>query len=104
AIQDIKAVTDAAHRCGALILIDAYQSVGQVPCDAKAAGVDFLTAGGLKWLLGGPGIVFLYVRAELIRRLTPAIAGWFGHKNQFTFDPRALEWHEDARRFELGTP
>src|SRR2546422_11607728 len=61
-------------------------------------------AGGLKWLLGGPGIVFLYVREELAPRLAPAIAGWFGHRNQFAFDPHALELHDDARRFELGTP
>jgi len=104
AIQDIRAVTDAARRCGALTLIDAYQSVGQVPVDVKATGVDLLTAGGLKWLLGGPGIVFLYVREELARRLAPGIAGWFGHRNQFAFEPRSLELHDDARRFELGTP
>src|SRR5207244_1186694 len=104
AIQDIKRVADAARQCGALSLVDAYQSVGQVPVDVKAAGVDFLTAGGLKWLLGGPGIVLLYVRDEVARRLAPGIAGWFGHKNQFAFDPRALELHDDARRFELGTP
>src|SRR2546428_3891587 len=104
AIQDIKAVADAARRCGALTLIDAYQAVGQVPVDVKAAGVDVLMAGGLKWLLGGPGIVFLYVREELAPRLAPAIAGWFGHRNQFAFDPHALELHDDARRFELGTP
>src|SRR5213596_2658528 len=104
AIQDIKRVADAARQCGALSLVDAYQSVGQVPVDVKAAGVDFLTAGGLKWLLGGPGIVLLYARAELARSLTPAIAGWFGHKRQFAFEPRSLEWHDDARRFELGTP
>src|SRR5256885_738047 len=65
AIQDIRRVADAARKCGALTLVDAYQSVGQVPVDVKAAGVDFLTAGGLKWLLGGPGIVLLYVRDEL---------------------------------------
>src|SRR6266567_1534938 len=104
AIQDIRHVADAARKCGALSLVDAYQSVGQVPVDVKAAGVDFLTAGGLKWLLGGPGIVLLYVRDELARRLAPAIAGWFGHKDQFAFSPRVLELHEDARRFELGTP
>src|SRR2546425_3861396 len=104
AIQDIRAVAAAAHAQGALCLIDAYQSVGQVPCDVRATQVDFLTAGGLEWLLGGPGIVLLYVRAELARRLTPAIAGWFGHKRQFAFEPRSLEWHDDARRFELGTP
>ncbi|HEX9611644.1 MAG TPA: aminotransferase class V-fold PLP-dependent enzyme [Gemmatimonadales bacterium] len=104
AIQDIRAVADAAHARGALCLIDAYQSVGQVPVDVRATGVDFLTAGGLKWLLGGTGIVFLYVRAELARRLEPAIAGWFGHRDQFAFDPHTLAFHDDARRFELGTP
>src|SRR6266508_2111128 len=104
AIQDIKAVVDAAHKRGALALIDAYQSVGQVPVDARAAGVDFLAAGGLKWLLGGPGIVFLYAREELARRLEPTVAGWFGHRDQFAFDSRTLAFHEDARRFELGTP
>jgi selenocysteine lyase/cysteine desulfurase len=104
AIQDVERVAAAAHAKGALCLIDAYQAVGQVPVDVRAAGVDFLTAGGLKWLLGGPGIVFLYVRAELARRLTPTIAGWFGHRDQFAFDPRSLDRHDDARRFELGTP
>src|SRR5467141_2805286 len=104
AIQDIRAVADVAHARGALCLVDAYQSVGQVPVDARAAGVDFLTAGGLKWLLGGTGVVFLYVRAELARRLQPTTAGWFGHRQQFAFDPHALEFHDDARRFELGTP
>src|SRR2546426_4757885 len=104
AIQDIGAVAAAAHAKGALCLVDAYQSVGQLPVDVRAAGVDFLTAGGLKWLLGGPGIVFLYARHEVARGLRPGIAGWFGHKNQFAFDARALELHDDARRFELGTP
>jgi len=104
AIQDIKAIAEAARKRGALTLVDAYQSVGQLPVDVKAAGVDFLTAGGLKWLLGGPGIVFLYARQELTRSLAPQIAGWFGHRDQFAFDPRTLELHDDARRFELGTP
>src|SRR5438034_580737 len=104
AIQDLRGVADAAHARGALCLIDAYQSVGQVPVDVRAAGVDVLTAGGLKWLLGGPGIVFAYIKEELARRLEPTIAGWFGHRYQFAFDPRRLTFHDDARRFELGTP
>src|SRR5205807_2511807 len=104
AIQDIRAVADAAHARGALCLIDAYQSVGQVPVDVRAAGVYVLTAGGLKWLLGGPGIVFAYIKEELAPRLEPTIAGWFGHRDQFAFDPRRLTFHDDARRFELGTP
>ena len=104
AIQDIAAVAEVAHRHGALCLIDAYQSVGQVPVNVAATGVDFLIAGGLKWLLGGTGIVFCYVRQGLVSGLAPTIAGWFGHRDQFTFEPRILDFHDDARRFELGTP
>ncbi len=104
AIADIAAIADVAHRHGALCFIDAYQSVGQMPVDVHATGVDFLCAGGLKWLLGGPGIVFLYARDELVRRLEPTTAGWFANARQFEFDPRTIAWHDDARRFELGTP
>ncbi len=104
AIQDIRAVAELAHARGALCFVDAYQSVGQVPLDVHSAGVDFLAAGGLKWLLGGPGIVFLYVRDELARRLQPATTGWFAHARQFSFEPHQIEWHGDARRFEQGTP
>ena len=104
AIQDIKRVAAAAHEHGALCLIDAYQSVGQIAVDVRDAGVDALVAGGLKWLLGGPGIVFLYLREAVARRLEPAISGWFGQRDQFAFDPRTLTFHDDTRRFELGTP
>lgn len=104
AIQDIGAVARAAHVRGALCFIDAYQSAGQLPIDVHASEVDFLTSGGLKWLLGGPGIAFLYVRESLARRLVPTVTGWFAHERQFEFDVRALDWPEDARRFEQGTP
>ena len=104
AIQDIRAVVQAAHAKGALCLIDAYHSVGQIPVDVREADVDFLVAGGLKWLLGGPGVVFLHVREALAKTLEPRLAGWFGHRDQFAFDPRDLVRHDDARRFELGTP
>lgn len=104
AIQDIRRVGEIAHERGALCLIDAYQSVGQIPVDVHQAGVDAFVAGGLKWLLGGPGIVFLYVREAVAQRLEPRISGWFGQRDQFAFDPRALTLHNDARRFELGTP
>jgi selenocysteine lyase/cysteine desulfurase len=104
AIQDIKQVANVAHRHGALCLIDAYQSVGQIPVDVQDLGVDALVAGGLKWLLGGPGIVFLYMRQAVARRLEPRISGWFGQREQFAFDPRGLTLHDDARRFEMGTP
>jgi len=104
AIQDIKAIAEVAHSKGALCLIDAYQSVGQLPIDVHETGVDFLCSGGLKWLLGGPGIVFLYVRDDLTRKLQPTTTGWFAHERQFDFDPRSITWHNDARRFEQGTP
>ncbi len=102
-IQDIAGLARLARSRGALSLVDAYQSVGQLPTDVHASGVDFLVGGTLKWLLGGSGVAFLYIRGELIPRLRPEIVGWFAHRDQFTFAP-AFEYAEDARRFEGGTP
>jgi selenocysteine lyase/cysteine desulfurase len=104
AIQDVGALAQAAHRRGALILVDGYQAAGQIPVDVTALDADFYCAGGLKWLLGGTGIAFLYARPALVPTLEPSTAGWFGHRDQFGFDPRSLERHEDARRLEAGTP
>lgn len=103
-IQDVQALAELAHRRGALCLIDDYQGAGQVPIDVRRAGLDFLVTGGLKWLIGGPGVAYLYVRRELIPELHPTVAGWFGHNRQFDFDPFHLEFRPDARRFEAGTP
>jgi len=103
AIQDIHRIANAAHRNGALAVIDAYQATGQLPTDVHASGVDVLISGGLKWLLGGTGIALVYVRREAIPRLRPTITGWFGNRRQFEFDPRTFDFWEDARRFELGT-
>ncbi len=104
AIQDIAALGRLARARGAYLLVDAYQSAGQLPIDVGSAGVDFLVAGGLKWLLGGPGIAYLYARRELHRRLRPEVVGWFGHRDQFAFDVTHLEYADGARRFEGGTP
>jgi selenocysteine lyase/cysteine desulfurase len=104
AIQDVRAVADLAHRQGALLLVDGYQAAGQLPVDVAALDVDFYCSGGLKWLLGGSGIAFLYVRPDLASRLEPGIAGWFGHATPFRFDPRTLVRAADAHRFDLGTP
>jgi kynureninase len=104
AIQNVAAIADIAHRHGAWCFVDAYQSVGQIPIDVHALGVDFLCSGGLKWLLGGPGIVFLYAREALVSALTPSVTGWFAHARQFDFDPGSITWHDDARRLEQGTP
>jgi selenocysteine lyase/cysteine desulfurase len=104
AIQDLGALAALAHSHGALLLVDGYQAAGQIPVDVSALGVDFYCAGGLKWLLGGSGIAFLYVRQELQARLEPGIAGWFGHATPFRFDPYRLDRATDGRRFDLGTP
>lgn len=104
AIQDLQAIGDIAHRSGALFLVDAYQGIGQVPIDLSASNIDIYVAGPLKWMLGGPGLAYLYVRSGLVQELTPRIAGWFGARDQFSFDAEHFEFKEDARRFELGTP
>lgn len=104
AIQDLKALAEIAHGAGALLLVDAYQSAGQVPIDVVASDVDVLITGPLKWLLGGPGLAYTYVRGELVEGLRPTTAGWFGAADQFDFDITRYEPRADARRFELGTP
>jgi len=104
AIQDVAEVARIAHRRGALLLVDGYHAAGQLPVDVGQLDADFYCAGGLKWLLGGSGIAFLYVRPELGRELRPRAAGWFAHRDQFAFDPEHLVFHDDARRFEGGTP
>ena len=103
-IQNIGAIAEIAHARGAYVLVDDYQGTGQVPIDVKALNVDMLVTGGLKWLLGGPGIAFLYVREDLIGKLEPTITGWFAARNQFDFRVDEFVYHEDARRFEAGTP
>jgi kynureninase len=103
-IQDAGAIAQIAHGRGALALIDGYQAAGQIPVDVQSIDADFYASGGLKWLLGGTGIAFVYARAELLPTLAPKAAGWFSHREQFRFDPNALELHDDARRLESGTP
>ena len=103
-IQDLGALAEIAHRSGALCLVDGYQGPGQIPVDLSTSDVDFYTTGPLKWLCGGPGLAYLYVRNDLVKRLTPRITGWFAANDQFHFDLERFEPHGDARRFELGTP
>lgn len=103
-VQDLAALARVAHDAGALCLVDGYQGAGQVPLDVAGSGVDFYTAGPLKWLCGGPGLAYLYVRGELVRRLEPRITSWFAAENQFDFDLRRFAYRPDARRFEMGTP
>lgn len=104
AIQDVRTIARIAHQRGALALIDGYQAAGQLPVDVGSLDVDFYASGGLKWLLGGTGIAFLYARTQLLPSLAPRSAGWFSHREQFRFDANSLELHDDARRLEGGTP
>ena len=103
-IQDLRAITERAHRMGALVVADVYQSAGTVPLDVRALGVDFATGGSVKWLCGGPGAGYLYVRRELWPSLQPRLTGWMAHRNPFEFDPGAIELSGDAFRFLHGTP
>jgi selenocysteine lyase/cysteine desulfurase len=103
-IQDIAAIAKIARDVGAYSLIDGYQGPGQIVTRLPEAGVDFYTTGPLKWLCGGPGLSYLYVREPLVTQLEPTITSWFAHKDQFAFDIEHFEYHDDARRFELGTP
>ncbi len=104
AIQDVEALAELCHDRGALLLVDAYQSNGQIPVDAPGWDVDLLVSGALKWLLGGPGLAYLWVRSGLAERLEPTTLSWFGVRDQFDFDPRRAEPRAGARRFEMGTP
>jgi selenocysteine lyase/cysteine desulfurase len=104
ALTDLAPVVRAAHERGALVFVDVYQSIGTVPIDVKASGIDFLAAGTLKYLLGTAGIAFLYVNPALTRQLEPIATGWFGRRQPFAFDPTLLDYAETAARFDLGTP
>ena len=102
--QELAAVAERVHDAGALLFVDAYQSVGTRPIDVKEAGVDFLAAGCQKFLMGTSGIAFLYVAPRLVDRLEPRDTGWFGRRDPFAFDAETLDWAPDASRFEIGTP
>jgi kynureninase len=102
-IQDVGPVIERAHEKGAHVLLDAYQSVGTVPLDVGALGVDFATGGSVKWLCGGPGAAWLYVRPDLAEQLEPTLVGWQGHAEPFAFEPE-LRRASGGARFLTGTP
>ena len=102
--QDLPTLSEIAHDAGALCLIDGYQGAGQLPLSVGDTGVDAYVAGPLKWLCGGAGLAYLYVREELIASLEPVLTSWFATENQFSFDIGHFRLRQDARRFELGTP
>ena len=103
-IVDLAPIARRAREAGALTLIDAYQMVGTVPVDVQALGLDMLTGGSVKWLCGGPGVGYLYVRPALAAELRPALTGWMAHRAPFAFDSGPMDWDEGPRRFLTGTP
>ena len=103
-VLDLAPITQRARAAGALTLIDAYQSIGTVPVDVQALGIDLLTGGSVKWLCGGPGVGYLYAAPRVAARLEPALTGWMGHERPFDFDPGPMRWHGGERRFMNGTP
>jgi selenocysteine lyase/cysteine desulfurase len=102
--NNVSALAELAHERGAHLLIDAYQSMGTQPMDVKALDLDILVTGALKYLLGSPGVAFMYMRKELIERFEPSDSGWFGQENVFAYDVHHLRYAESARRFETGSP
>src|SRR6266516_599122 len=102
-IQDVAPIVRRAHEVGAYVVLDCYQSAGVVPLDVTALDVDFACGGSVKWLCGGPGAGWLYVRPDLAERLEPTFVGWQGHARPFAFEPE-LEYADGARRFLTGTP
>ncbi len=104
ALQDIASITRMARAHGAITFVDAYQSAGALKLDVQRDGIDLLAAGAQKFLLGCPGIAFLYVRPGLATQLTPTNTGWFGRVNPFAFDIQGLDFPPHAGRFNTGTP
>jgi len=102
--SDVAAITRIAHANGALVFLDGYQDCGTRPLDVKALDVDFFVTGTLKYLLGPPGLAFLYVRRDLIESLTPTLTSWMAQRDVFAFKTKHLDPAPDARRFEGGTP
>ena len=103
-LQDVRPVVERAHRVGARVVLDVYQAAGSLPTDLAALGVDFAVGGSVKWLCGGPGAGYLYVRSDLIGTLAPVLAGWAGHSNPFEFETGAIKFASGVERFQTGTP
>jgi len=102
-IIDARAIIERAHRVGAHVVLDVFQAAGTVPLDLHGWGTDFAVGGVLKWLCGGPGVAYLYVREDLRPKLRPTFTGWFAHKRPFNFEVGPIDRREDSFRFLSGT-
>jgi len=103
-IVDVQAIIERAHRVGAFVILDAFQAAGVIPLDVRKLGVDFAVGGVLKWLCGGPGVAYLYVREDLRSKLQPTLTGWMAHRRPFEFATGAIEPRHDSFRYLNGTP
>ena len=103
-LVDARAIIERAHRMGAHVVLDTFQAVGTIPVDVRALGTDFAVGGVLKWLCGGPGVAYLYVREDLRAKLKPALTGWIAHRRPFAFESGAIDPREDSFRYLNGTP
>ena len=103
-IVDARAIIEKAHRVGAHVILDLFQAAGTIPTDVRGLGADFACGGALKWLCGGPGVGYLYVREDLRLKLQPAIAGWLAHQRPFALETGAIDAREDSFRYLNGTP
>jgi kynureninase len=103
-MYDAKRVIDRAHERGALVLLDCYQSAAAVPLHLKEWGCDMACGGSVKWACGGPGAGYLYVRPDLLQKLSPMATGWFAHAEPFAFDMGPMRYAGDAWRMIGGTP
>ncbi|HEY0406560.1 MAG TPA: aminotransferase class V-fold PLP-dependent enzyme [Pyrinomonadaceae bacterium] len=103
-LQDARAITERAHEVGARVVLDTYQSAGTVPFSVKELNVDFATGGSVKWLCGGPGAGYLYVRPDLQQQLEPKTTGWMAHEAPFAFEGGAIRYASGIQRFLHGSP
>ncbi len=103
-LQDVRAITERAHEVGALVVLDTYQSAGTVPFSVRDLNVDFTVGGSVKWLCGGPGAGYLYVRPDLHTKLEPKTTGWMAHASPFAFEGGPIQYANDITRFLHGSP
>jgi len=103
-VQDLAAILERAHAVGAMVVADLYQSAGTVPLNVRELKLDFATGGSVKWLCGGPGAGYLYVRRDLWPTLQPANTGWVAHERPFEFEGGPIDYAPGAYRFMNGTP
>jgi kynureninase len=103
-VQDARAVVEKAHKVGARVALDVYQAAGTLPMSLEQLGVDYAVGGSVKWLCGGPGAGYLYVRPDVAKAVEPVLVGWAAHAEPFKFEAAAIRYADAPERFQSGTP